>query len=76
MGLAGDSGPEKADRQIGVRIARSEDIKLAELLLSARRQGFIYTKGQLVRAAIAMLPAEFGPELAVRMERSFPEKGR
>ncbi len=72
----GRAGSEKADLQIGVRISRSEDIKLAELLLSARRQGFIYTKGQMVRAAIAMLPDEFGPDLAVRMARVFPEKGR
>ena len=37
------SGPERADLQIAVRISRREDIKLVELLLSARRKGFIYT---------------------------------
>ena len=39
-------------------------------------QGSVYTKGQLVRAAIAMLPDSFGPELAVHMARTFPERGR
>ena len=39
-------------------------------------QGFVYTKGQLVRAAMAMLPDSFGPELAVHMARTFPERGR
>ncbi|MHB8393787.1 MAG: hypothetical protein ACYDC5_04645 [Candidatus Dormibacteria bacterium] len=42
MTLAGDSGPERADPQIAVRISRSEHIKLAELLVSARRKGFTY----------------------------------
>ncbi|MHB1527294.1 MAG: hypothetical protein ACYCZN_13635 [Candidatus Dormibacteria bacterium] len=39
------SGPPSADLQIAVRISRREDIKLVELLLSARRKGFTYTKG-------------------------------
>lgn len=36
----------------------------------------IYTGGWLVRAAIAMLPGECGPELAASMARTFPGKGR
>ncbi len=45
MAPTDDWRPERADRQIAVRISSSEYIKPAELLLSVGRRGFIYTKG-------------------------------